>query len=444
MEDQTVNQIYSMEAEKSVLGSMLISKDATDSACELLLPEDFYVDAHRDIFEVMYRLDTENKGVDVVTVTDALDKAGKLDKVGSVVYLTELSLFTPSASNVGVYIGIVRERSTMRKLAAAGSDITRDARGGDKTVDEMLNDAERSIFDISMNKTQDSLVPISGAVTESFERISELIKLKGRTSGVATGYTKLDRLTGGLQKGDLIIIAGRPSMGKTALALNIAQYAATKDGRIASIFSLEMPSVQIAMRMICAGARVDMQRIKSGEVTDDELLRVMETLPDVSGSGIMIDDTGGIGVNAIRTKCRRQKAKDGLDLVIIDYLQLMQTRGKSDNRVTEIAEITRSLKILARELNVPIILLSQLSRDPEKREDKHPMMSDLRESGAIEQDADLIMLLYRASFYDKTDDNVAEVIVAKNRNGPTDTIKLAWIENLAMFENLAEGREDAP
>ena len=427
-----------MEAEKSVLGSMLLSESAVEAACMSLKSEDFYLSAHRDIFETMFRLNADGQAVDTVTVTDALDRAGKLERVGSVVYITELSLFTPGTSNVSVYIRIVEERSVMRKLASAGADIHRDALSGNDPLEKLLDDAERRIFDISMSKSQDSLMHIEGAVAASFERMSELIKLKGQVTGVPTGFIELDKLTNGLQKGDLIIIAGRPSMGKTAFALNIAEHAAVDEGRIVCIFSLEMPSEQLATRMLCSRAKVDMQRINSGTVSDEELLRVVEALPELKDANIFIDDTGATGVSDIRSKCRRQKTKHGLDLVVIDYLQLMQTSGKTNSPVSEIAEITRSLKILARELSVPIVLLSQLSRGPDHREDKRPLMSDLRESGAIEQDADVIMLLYREAAYTKGADNTAEVIVAKHRNGPTDTVELAWIQNLAMFENFAE------
>ena len=427
-----------MEAEKSVLGSMLLSESAVEAACMSLKSEDFYLSAHRDIFETMFRLNADGQAVDTVTVTDALDRAGKLERVGSVVYITELSLFTPGTSNVSVYIRIVEERSVMRKLASAGADIHRDALSGNDPLEKLLDDAERRIFDISMSKSQDSLMHIEGAVAASFERMSELIKLKGQVTGVPTGFIELDKLTNGLQKGDLIIIAGRPSMGKTAFALNIAEHAAVDEGRIVCIFSLEMPSEQLATRMLCSRAKVDMQRINSGTVSDEELLRVVEALPELKDANIFIDDTGATGVSDIRSKCRRQKTKHGLDLVVIDYLQLMQTSGKTNSPVSEIAEITRSLKILARELSVPIVLLSQRSRVPDHREDKRPLMSDLRESGAIEQDADVIMLLYREAAYTKGADNTAEVIVAKHRNGPTDTVELAWIQNLAMFENFAE------
>ncbi|MEG1548281.1 MAG: replicative DNA helicase [Clostridia bacterium] len=431
----------SIEAEKSVLGSMLLSRDAVEAACETLKSEDFYVPAHQDIFAVMAKLNINGEAVDSVTVTDALSRAGKLEQVGSVVYITELSLFTPSAANISHYIRIVEERSIMRRLVHAGGEIAQDAMVGEKAIDVMMDDAERAIFNISMKKSQDAMRHISETVAESYERIGELMKLKGAITGVPTGFIDLDKLTSGLQKSDLVIIAGRPSMGKTAFALGIAQYAAIYAQKTICIFSLEMPREQLVTRLLCAESEVDMQKIKTGTVSDAELLRIAEKTDPLSRANIYIDDTGGIGVGEIRSKCRRLKSRAGLDIVVIDYLQLMQTAGRGENRVTEIGEVTRSLKILARELQVPIVLLSQLSRGPETRQDHHPMMSDLRESGAIEQDADVIMLLYRQAVYDTEADNTTEIIVAKHRNGPTGTVEVAWVENFAKFANRTDREE---
>ncbi len=432
---------YSAEAEKSVLGSMLLSREAVESACEVLKPEDFYIPAHQDIFDVMYSLNAKGDAVDAVTVTDSLARAGKLEQVGTVVYISELSLYTPSAANAAHYIRIVEERSIMRRLVQAGGRISHDGMTGEKPVEVMLDDAERAIFDISMKKSQDSLMHISSTVAESYERIGELMRLKGAITGVPTGFIELDRLTSGLQKSDLVILAGRPSMGKTAFALCIAEHAAIRAQKTICIFSLEMPRAQLVTRLLCAESQVNMQSIKTGIVSDAELLRIAETTDPLSRANIYIDDTGGIGVAEIRSKCRRLKTRAGLDMVIIDYLQLMQTSGRGDNRVTEIAEITRALKILAREMEVPIVLLSQLSRGPETRSEHRPMMSDLRESGAIEQDADLIMLLYREAVYDPDADNTTEIIVAKHRNGPTDTVKLMWLDTLAKFVNPTDRTE---
>jgi replicative DNA helicase len=434
---------HSVEAEKSVLGSMLISRDATELACEMLRAEDYYTAAHRDIFEAMFSLNARGEAVDTVTVIDALERAGRLAAVGGVGYITELSLFVPSAANVSHYIHIVEDRSVLRQLVKAGGDISRDALSGEAPINEILDEAERRIFNISMKKSEDTLIHIEQTAMETYLHIGELMRLKGSLSGVPTGFTDLDKLTSGLQKSDLVIVAGRPSMGKTAFALNIAQYAATKGRKKVCLFSLEMSREQLARRMLCSNAGVDMHRVNMGETTEDDLLKLSEALEELSAANIYIDDTAGVNVADIRSRCRRQKTRTGLDLVIIDYLQLMELTGNTGNRVSDISEATRALKILARELEVPIMLLSQLSRGPETRKDDNhrPVMADLRESGAIEQDADVIMLLYRPAVYAAKDDiegqadNSAEVIVAKHRNGPTATVTLAWQSAYTRYTN---------
>ncbi|MCE5234620.1 MAG: replicative DNA helicase [Clostridiaceae bacterium] len=430
----------SIEAEKSVLGSILLSHAAMELAVETLKSEDFHLPVHQDIFAVMLNLYNNGNAVDSVTVTDALRRAGLLESVGGADYVSELSLFTPTAANVSHYVKIVEERSIMRRLVLAGNEISKDALEGESSADALLDDAERKIFNISMKKSQDSLIHIEDTVMESYHRIGELIKLKGKLTGLTTGFYELDELTTGLQKSDLVIVAGRPSMGKSAFMLNMALPAANK-GATVCIFSLEMSREQLVMRMLCSEANVDMQNVKTGRLNDAELLRISNTLDPLTKANIYIDDTGGIGVTEIRSKCRRLKSSRGLDMVVIDYLQLMQTRGKSENRVTEIAEVTRSLKILARELDVPIVLGSQLSRGPENRTDHRPHMADLRESGSIEQDADMVMMLYRPAVYDETADNTAEIILSKNRNGPTGTAKLAWIDKFGKFVNKADRQE---
>ncbi|MBQ2661975.1 MAG: replicative DNA helicase [Clostridia bacterium] len=432
---------YNIEAEKSILGSMLISQAAVESACEQLKVEDFYAAKHQDIFEVMLSLYSRGNAVDNVTVIEGLDRAGKLENVGGVMYITELSLGTPSAANVGHHIRIVEERSIMRRLVKAGGDISKDALAAEKSVEMMLDDAERAIFNISMKKNQDSLVHIEQPAIDAFYRMGDIIKLKGKLTGIPTPFTDLNKLTSGLQPSDLIIVAGRPSMGKTAFALNLAQHAAVRAGKTVVIFSLEMSRDQLAMRMLSSEANLDMQKVKLGETTDDDILRASEALDPLTSASVYIDDTAGAGVAEIRSKCRRLKSRVGLDLVVIDYLQLMQTSGKTDNRVQEISEMTRALKIMARELNVPIILLSQLSRSSDKREGKKPMMSDLRESGAIEQDADVIILLHRPAVYNPDLDNTTEVIVAKHRNGPVDTVELMWVPQYAKFADKSDREE---
>lgn len=434
-------QPHNEDAEKSVLGSMLMAQSAVEAAMDRLSDADFYMPRHQDIFRAMQKLFAEGSAVDMVTLMEALNRSGRLAGVGGASYISELTVHTPTPANVEQYIRIVEERAIMRRLITAGSGIVGDAMRAEKPMEQMLDDAERAIYDISMQKSQDSLVHIRETVLENYENIGELMKKRGMLTGVATGFTDLDDLTSGLQKSDLIIVAGRPSMGKTAFALNVAQNAAAK-GFTACVFSLEMSRSQLVRRLLCAEAQVDMQNVNTGRISDAELMRIAEALPIVSAANIYIDDNAAAGVAGIRSKCRRLKSRAGLDLVIIDYLQLMQTSGKSESRVLEVSEITRSLKILARELDIPIMLLSQLSRRPEDRKDHRPMLADLRESGAIEQDADIVMMLYRPAAYGESEDNDTELIVAKHRNGPTKTINLAWIETHARFANATAREEE--
>ena len=421
---------FSEDAEKSVLGSMMLSAEAVDLASEALNTEDFYIPKHRQIFAAMLDINARNGAVDVVTLLEELERRGTADSSGGIEYLTELSIFKPSAANVSNYIKIVEERSIMRRLMHAGTAITRDAMQGSKSVEAMLDDAERRIFNIAMHNNEDTLTQIRPVVYESYQRINTLINLKGKLTGVPTGYTDLDSMTSGLQKSDLIIIAARPSQGKTALGLNIAAHAAIREGKTVAIFSLDMSKEQLVMRLFASEARVNMQNVNHGTPSSQELLKLAEANLTLANANMYIDDRSNISVAEIRSKCRRLKARNGLDMIVIDYLQLMKTPNGSDNRVQEVSELTRSLKILARELNVPIVLLSQLSR---KAAERKPAMSDLRESGAIEQDADIIIMIYRDP--SRTDDNSAEIIVAKNRNGPVDSIFLTWIGEYTRFEN---------
>ena len=434
---------HSIEAEKSILGSMLLSRPAVEQAMETLRGEDFYLARHQDIFDAIRSLYERGEAVDSVTVIDALDRAGKLAAAGGVMYITELSLYVPSAANAAHYIRIVEERSVMRQLIDASTAIASDAFSGEKPLEQILDDAERAIFNISMKKTSDTMVHIRETLMACYNRVGELMKLKGALTGVTTGFRDLDELTSGLQPSDLVIIAGRPSMGKTAFALNLAQNAAIKGKKTVCLFSLEMSREQLVQRMLCSDSGVNMQSVRTGTISDMDLVKIATSLDPLSKADIYIDDSPGCGVAEIRSKCRRLKSRTGLDMIVIDYLQLMQTSGKHDNRVLEISETTRKLKIMARELNVPVILLSQLSRGPEQRSDHRPVMADLRESGAIEQDADVIMLLYRPAVYDQSDDNTTEVIVAKHRNGPTATVKLAWLGEVARFADMDNsGREE--
>lgn len=433
---------HSTEAEKSILGSMLISKAAVELAMEVLRPEDFYSSRHQDIFVAMRDIYSTGGAVDTVTLLAFLQKAGTLEALGGAPYITELSVYVPSAANAAHYVKIVSERSVLRQLMEAGTRIVAEAASGDKPLETLLNDAERAIFNISMKKSQDTLVHIRETVIACYDKLGELMKHPGEITGVPTGFTDLDKMTSGLQGGDLVILAARPSMGKTAFCLNIAQNAATKGKRTVCIFSLEMPREQLVQRLLCSESGVSMQDMRTGMISDDDLLRIAQSLDPVSNANIYIDDTPGCSVPEVRSKSRRLKSKVGLDLIIIDYLQQMDMGSSQQNQTLRVAETTRALKILARELNVPILLLSQLSRAPEQRADHRPVMSDLRDSGGIEQDADLIMLLYRPAFYEETDDNTTEVILAKNRNGPTGTVRLAWLSQFTRFANISNRQEN--
>ena len=440
---------HSLEAEKSVLGSMLISRDAAELAAEMLSASDFYVPQHQDIFEAMTELVSRAQPVDSVTIVDALERAGKLASAGGLGYIAELSLFVPSAANVSYYINIVEDRSVLRQLIKAGGEIMNEASASDSPVTDILDEAERRIFSISMKKNEETLVPVDKSAMAAYMRIGDLMRTRGQISGVPTGFRELDELTSGLQKGDLIIVAARPSVGKSTFAMNIAEYAATTAGKRVAVFSLEMSREQLTTRMLCSQAKVDMQKVNSGETTEEDLLVLSDALLTLSDSKMYIDDSGNLSVADIRSRCRRQKTRYGLDLVVVDYLGLLQLTSKRGSLVADIAEATRALKILAKELEVPIMLLCQLSRGSESRKENgyRPILADLRDSGAIEQDADLVLLLYRKALAmrnrkddsasgapnEEIEDNSAEVIVAKNRNGPLKTVNLAWQGMFARF-----------
>ena len=440
---------HSLEAEKSVLGSMLISRDAAELAAEMLSASDFYVPQHQDIFEAMTELVSRAQPVDSVTIVDALERAGKLASAGGLGYIAELSLFVPSAANVSYYINIVEDRSVLRQLIKAGGEIMNEASTSDSPVTDILDEAERRVFSISMKKNEETLVPVDKSAMAAYMRIGELMRTRGQISGVPTGFRELDELTSGLQKGDLIIVAARPSVGKSTFAMNIAEYAATTAGKRVAVFSLEMSREQLTTRMLCSQAKVDMQKVNSGETTEEDLLVLSDALLTLSDSKMYIDDSGNLSVADIRSRCRRQKTRYGLDLVVVDYLGLLQLTSKRGSLVADIAEATRALKILAKELEVPIMLLCQLSRGSESRKENgyRPILADLRDSGAIEQDADLVLLLYRKALAmrnrkddsasgaptEEIEDNSAEVIVAKNRNGPLKTVNLAWQGMFARF-----------
>lgn len=440
---------YNIEAEKSLLGGMLISREAQGSAMELINEDDFYKVEHQVIFAAMRELYDRGSAIDAVTVIEALVRAGKLDFIGGVPYITELSMFVPSAANTEYYAGIVEENSVRRKLMRAGSEMMKDAAESDCTLEELLNTSELRVFNISMRKNENTLVHIADRALSVYMHIGELVASRGKLTGITTGFSELDKMTSGFQRGDLIIIAGRPSMGKTAFALNVAEAAATRGNATVCVFSLEMSAEQLITRVMCSHAGVDMQRVRTGYTDENEMVRLADSLDAVTGAKIYINDTGAIGVAEIRSKCRRLKAKVGLDMVVIDYLGLMKLnnpRGQA-SLTQQISEVTRQLKILARELDVPIVLLSQLSRDVTRRQDHRPMMSDLRDSGSIEQDADVIIMLHRPAVYAPDDDeeakldNTAEAIVSKQRNGPIGTVYLSWISQYARFTDRSEREE---
>lgn len=442
MEDQAERiQPNSPEAERSVLGAMLIEENALDYVLEELRADDFYSSAHRHIFEAMARIRAAGNAVDLVTLNDELNRRGTLEAAGGTLYLTELMSEVPTAANVSHYTRIVEERSVQRSLIRAGNDIIRDGMNDDKEIEDSLNAAEHRIYEISMRKTEDSMAPMSEIIPDAIAEIGELIARKGQLTGISTGFKELDRMTNGLQKSDLIIVAARPAMGKTSFALNIGQYAALHDNRTVVVFSLEMSKEQLVSRMLCTEASVESQKIKEGTLNDDEMSRLLEVSGPMQAARLFIDDSGGATVASIRSKCRRIQARVGLDLVIVDYMQLMTGTGngsrKNDNRQQEVSDMTRGMKLLARELNVPIILLSQLNRGPETRTDHTPMISDLRESGSIEQDADMVLLLYRPQVYDEELDNTSQVIIAKHRHGPTGTVEVVWQGEYTRFMNKA-------
>ena len=429
-----------IEAEQSVLGAMLIKKEAITQAQELLRPDDFYREAHRIVFETMLELAGDNEAVDLVTLTEALRKKEMLEKVGGISFITALANYVPTAANIVYHAQIVKEKSELRHLIDAATEIASAAYEATDDVKDIMDDAEKKILAVAANQTGGAFEPIRNIVIDTVGRVETLYENQGGLTGISTGFRDLDRDTSGLQKSDLILVAARPSMGKTAFTLNIATYAAMH-GHTVAFFSLEMSKEQLAQRMLCSEGGIDSQRLRTGQLEDADWDRLINTADRVSKASIYIDDTAGINVMDLRSKARRLKAEHGLDLIVIDYLQLMQGRARSssDNRQQEISEISRSLKALARELDVPVVALSQLSRSVESRTVKKPMLSDLRESGSLEQDADIVMFLYREDYYDQETErkNITEVIIAKHRNGPIGTIELFFQKEFTKFRDLS-------
>lgn len=428
----------SLEAERSVLGALLQDSRAVSIAMEMLQEDDFYAPAHREIYSAVRALAQQSTAVDLVTMDAELSRRGTLSGIGGTSYLVELVQYVPTTANVQYYISIVLEKSTLRRLIQAASVISRNCYEQQLDLKDILSHAEKSIFDIVMRRTGgEQLVHIREVLYATYTQIEELARLQGKVAGVTTGFTQLDKLLTGMHGGELILMGARPSMGKTSIALNMAAAAARKGFGVA-IFSLEMPREQIAMRLLCGDARVDMQHVRSGTLRDKEWIKLAQTVNPLSSEKIYIDDTAGLTPMQMRSRVRRIMLEKGLDLVIIDYLQLMGADGKSENRQQEVSEISRRLKAIALELKIPILACAQLSRANTQRTVKRPMLSDLRDSGSIEQDADVVMFLHRESYYDQTSEetNTAEVIIAKQRNGPLGTVKLNWLSEYTLFEDL--------
>lgn len=434
---------HSIEAEQAVLGGAFLDKEAWDKVVERVREEDFYRKDHRTIFHAINKLSEEGQPYDIVTVAEWLENHQLLDEAGGMRNLAALAENTPSASNISAYADIVRKRSILRQLISATTDINDTVFNPQgRTSEQILEYAEQTVFEIAERENQGkkSYHGIKDYLKDALERIDELFHKDSPITGIATGYDDLDMKTAGFQRSDLIIVAGRPSMGKTAFAINIGEHAAIKGKESVAIFSMEMPGEQLAMRMMSSLGRIDQHKIRTGKLGDEDWPRLTSAVSILQESRMFIDDTPALTPSELRARCRRISREHGLDLVIVDYLQLMQVAGTIENRATEISEISRSLKAMAKELNVPVIALSQLNRSLEQRNDKRPVMSDLRESGAIEQDADVILFIYRDEVYDEesVDKGLAEIIIGKQRNGPIGKVKLAFRGQFTRFENYVE------
>ncbi|GLI07859.1 replicative DNA helicase [Paenibacillus tyrfis] len=433
-----------LEAEQAVLGAILLDGDALVTAMERVTSDDFYRGSHQRIFEAMIEIAEANEPVDLVTLTARLQDKKQLEEVGGISYLSELANAVPTAANVDYYAQIVEEKSMLRRLIRAATQIVTNGYSGEDEVGMLLSDAEQRIMEISQARSGSGFIAIKDVLMEVFDKVEFLFNQKGSTTGVRSGFADLDKMTSGFQRSDLIIVAARPSVGKTAFALNIAQNVGVREKETVAIFSLEMGAAQLVQRMICAEANVDAGRMRTGFLEPDDWEKLTMAIGSLSEANIYIDDSPSVTVADIRAKCRRLKKEKGLGMILIDYLQLIHGRGKGDNRQQEVSEISRTLKQIARELDVPVIALSQLSRGVEQRQDKRPMMSDLRESGSIEQDADIVAFLYRDDYYDKESEkkNIIEIIIAKQRNGPVGTVELAFLKNYNKFVNLDRSHQE--
>ena len=433
-----------IEAEQAVIGSMLTDKEAVIAAIEVLKPEDFYREDNKAIYTAIISLYNRSEPIDIITIKDELTSNGNFENVGGLEYLASLPDKVPTTANVEKYIKIVEEKSTLRTLIKTANELI--ALGYDPTqdVETIMDQAEKRIFDVMQKRNQKGYSSIKDILVDTFTQLEQLYNQKQHITGVPTGFADLDYKTSGFHNSDLVLIAARPAMGKSAFALNIATYAATKAKVPVAIFSLEMSKEQMANRILCSEAMVDSNKVRTGKIEDDDWGKLAAASGELSEAGIYIDDTPGISIMEIRAKCRKLKLEKNIGLVVIDYLQLVQGSGKrGGSREQEISEISRSLKILAKEINVPVIALSQLSRAPEQRPDHRPMLSDLRESGAIEQDADIVIFLYRDDYYNEESEkkNIAEVIISKHRGGSTGTVELLWLGNYTKFANIERYRD---
>ena len=439
-----------VEAEQSVLGSLLIDKDAIVKVADLIRSDDFYKDTHRMIFEAMLEIYEKREPVDILSLTNKLEEKNQLALIGGRSYLADLANKVPTASNVAFYAGIVQRKATMRRLINVGSQITFLGYSESDQIDTVLDKAEQSLFSVSQKYLSQRFVPIKNVLTEAFDRIDELHKEKGKLRGIPTGFADLDNILAGLQKGDLVILAARPSVGKTTLALDMARTIATREKIPVGIFSLEMSKEQLVDRMLCAEAGVDLWKMRTGRLSesdeDDDFPRIGHAMGVLAESPIYIDDSALNSIMEIRTKARRLQTEQGLGLLVIDYLQLMEGRIEAESRVQQISEITRALKGIAKELNIPVLVLSQLSRATEARTPPIPKLADLRESGSIEQDADVVIFIYREEMFKKDTDrpHIANILISKHRNGPTGEIELYFDENKVSFRNLDKKLEEAP
>lgn len=435
---------YNKEAEIGVIGCVLVNGNSVAASAEIIKPDDFYFGANREIYSVVMSLFNENIPIDIVTVSDRLAQADKLDAVGGITYLTAAVTSVATTENVVYHCKIIKEKSVLRRLIKSAGAISELAYDGEGELERILERSEQLIFDVSATREQSDIVPVSEVLMQTYQHMVENSQREGNLTGEATGFDYLDKAMGGLHGGELILIAARPAMGKSSLAVNIAENIAIRNGKTVAIFNLEMPKEQLVRRILCSQAMVDSKKMLTGDFTGDDWQRICRVLDKVDASPLYIDDSATVTVSEIRAKCRRLKQTKGLSLIVIDYLQLMQSGSRSESRQQEVAEISRSLKILAKELDVPVIALSQLSRAVETRKDRRPMLSDIRESGSIEQDCDIVMFLYRDEYYnpDTEDKNMAECIIAKHRNGKPDTIKLGWQGQYTKFINMEYRQEE--